>query len=65
MPTIHPHVHAFVGSVYAKIALPTHQERARIVRVLGKMKNADVAKAREFVQENIDLMWEGWNRFHG
>ncbi|MBI4543874.1 MAG: DUF4160 domain-containing protein [Gemmatimonadetes bacterium] len=66
-PKDHPpaHVHAFVGWGYAKIELPTAADPARIVRIVGKMKDADVARAVETVQDKADIMWEGWNRFHG
>lgn len=81
MPTIHresgirfkvflkdhppPHVHALVGRAQAKMVLPTHGDPARIVRIKGKMKDADLAKAVAIVEEKADLMWKGWKRYHG
>jgi hypothetical protein len=46
------------------IQLPTEHEAAKVLRIQGKVKDADVADAVEIVENNADLMWEGWNRFH-
>ena len=65
-PNDHPpaHVHAWARGACVVIQLPTEHEGATVLRIEGKMKDADVADAVDIVQNNADVMWEGWNRFH-
>jgi hypothetical protein len=59
------HVHAFVGRAHAKILLATATDPPRLVRIVGRMKDGDIARAVAIVHETNALMREGWSRFHG
>lgn len=63
----HPpaHVHVWKRGASVVIQLPTLHAPAIILRIDGTMKNSDVVRAVEIVQDNAGLMWEGWDRFHG
>jgi len=58
------HVHAWKGGASVVIQLPTLDAPAKILRINGTIKNSDVVRAVEIVQDNAGLMWEGWHRFH-
>ena len=66
-PNDHPpaHVHAWARGAFVVIELPSKNAAARVLRIHGKLKESDVVRAVEIVQNNADLMWEGWSRFHG
>lgn len=56
-----PHVHAYKGGALVVITISQQPE----VRKVKGMNDPDVVRAVRIVIANIDLLMEGWRRFHG
>ena len=65
-PNNHPpaHVHAWAHGSYVIIQLPNWSEPARVLGVVGRMKDVEVKQAVRIVQDNAEIMWNGWRMFH-